>query len=217
MLHDGADEKDGKLSQLADEVRASGADVGFATFAALLFSRADADDLKHYHVEDLYRLAQAAWRSVQNRRPGEPRVVIMTPDQVAVTEEDSGRDICVIEAVNDDKPFLFGSLSNELHAQNIEIHLVVHPIFAVERDENGRLIGFHGEARPGDGFRHESFVHVHIAAIDDQATRDALQTALMAVHRDVDAAVADWPKMRKAVSEIIDDYQASPPPVPRGS
>ena len=215
MLHDGADEKDGKLSQLADEVRASGADVGFATFAALLFSRADADDLKHYHVEDLHRLAQAAWRSLQHRQPGEPRVIIMAPDQVAVTEEDSGRDICVIEALNDDKPFLFGSLSNELHAQNIDIHLVVHPIFSVERDEQGRLVGFHGEARPGDGFRHESFVHVHIAAIDDPATREALQEALMAVHRDVDAAVADWPKMRRVLSETIDEYQTAPPPVPR--
>ncbi len=215
MLHESADDKDGKLSQLADEVRASGADVGFATFAALLFSRADAEDLAHYHVEDLHRLARSAWQSLQNRRAGEPRVVVMAPDQVAVTEEDSGRDICVIEAINDDKPFLFGSLSNELHAQNIDIHLVVHPIFAVERDDNGRLIGFHGEARPNDGFRHESLVHVHIAALDDPQVRQELQEALLAVHRDVDAAVADWPKMRALLSRTIEDYQSAPPPVPR--
>jgi len=215
MLEEIADQKDSKLSQLADEVRASGSDVGFATFAALLFARADAEDLAHYHVEDLHRLAKAAWQALQYRKPGTPRAEVLAPDQVAVTEEDSGRDICVIEAINDDKPFLFGSLSNELHAQNIDIHLVVHPIFAVERDETGRLTGFHGEARPRDGFRHESFVHVHIAAIDDPEQREALQGQLLDVLHDVDAAVADWPKMRAVLSGAIEAYQSAPPPVPR--
>ncbi|GAB5374481.1 MAG: NAD-glutamate dehydrogenase [Acuticoccus sp.] len=215
MLDEERNDKDGKLSQLAEEVRASSTDVGFATFAALLFERADAEDLAHYHVEDLHRLAVVAWKSMQRRTPGEPRVIVMAPDQVAVTEEDSGRDICVIEALNDDKPFLFGSLSNELHAQNIEIHLVVHPIFSVERDPMGHLIGFHGAARPGDGFRHESFVHVHIAALDDPDMRRELQQSLLDVHHDVDAAVADWPKMRARLSEAIEDFQTNPPAVPR--
>ena len=215
MLEDFADEKDGKLSQLADEVRASGADVAFATFAALLFRHADAEDLAHYTVADLERLAQSGWESLQKREPGQPRVEVMAPEQVAVTEEDNGRAISVIEALNDDKPFLFGSVKNELHAQNIDIHLVVHPIFAVERDPYGNLIAFHGEARHGDGHAHESFVHIHVGAMDDEYHREALTRSILDVHRDVDAAVADWPKMRRVLQDAIESFKTNPPPVPR--
>jgi glutamate dehydrogenase len=212
MLEDFEGTKDVKLGALA-EVTRKGEDVAFATFAELLFRHAAAEDLARYSVEDLTRLAARAWESLQNRLPGEPRIEVMAPEELSVTEEDTGRTISVVEALNDDKPFLFGSLKNELQAQNLDIHLVVHPILSVERDAAGRLVAFHGEARPGDGHRHESFVHVHVEAIDDPAERDALVRSLMAVHHDVLAAVADWPKMRALLREAIERYRHEPPPV----
>ncbi|MEM0906517.1 MAG: NAD-glutamate dehydrogenase, partial [Pseudomonadota bacterium] len=214
MLEEIAEQKDGKLSLLADEMRSSGADVAFATFAAILFRHADAEDLARYTVTDLHRLARAAWSSLQKRDPGTPRIEVMAPEQVAVTEEDSGKAISVVEALNDDKPFLFGSLKNELHDQSIDVHLIVHPIFAVERDDQGHLISFHGEARHGDGFAHESFVHVHVAAIDDAHHREALTRTLLAVHNDVDAAVGDWPAMRRVLEQATADLRNTPPPGP---
>ncbi len=212
MLEDYEATKDAKLSALADEVGAR-QDVAFATFAELLFRHAAAEDLARYTVEDLTRLSEAAWESLQVRDLGEPRIEVMAPEEVSVTEEGTGHAISVIEALNDNKPFLFGSLKNELHAENLEIHLVVHPILAVERDEAGRLTSFHGEARHGDGHRHESFVHVHVEPLDDAAHREALTRSLIAVHHDVDAAVADWPKMRALLREAIESYRHAPPPV----
>ncbi|MBJ3777570.1 NAD-glutamate dehydrogenase [Acuticoccus mangrovi] len=213
MLEDFQDTKDVKLSELAEQVRASSSDVGFATFAALLFRHAAAEDLARYGVGDLMRLARSAWKALQHREPDEPRVVVMAPEEVRITEAESGHAISVVEAVNDDKPFLFGSLKNELHAQDIELHLVVHPVLAVERDRAGTLIAFHGEAHSGDGHQHESFVHVHVDPIDDPDHREALARSLLAVHHDVDAAVADWPKMRALVREAIERYRHMPPPV----
>lgn len=212
MLEDFEGTKDLKLGALADEVGVRN-DVAFSTFAELLFRHAAAEDLARYTVHDLARLTERAWQSLQQRSAGEPRIEVMAPEEVAVTEEETVTAISVVEALNDDKPFLFGSLKNELHAQNLEIHLVVHPILAVERDASGRLVAFHGEARHGDGHRHESFVHVHVEPIDDAAERDALARSLMEVHHDVDAAVADWPKMRALLREAIERYRHEPPPV----
>ncbi|MEM8552813.1 MAG: NAD-glutamate dehydrogenase [Pseudomonadota bacterium] len=188
--------------------------MAFATFCELLFRHAGSEDLAHYTVADLQRLAGAAWENLKTRTPGEPRIEVLAPDQISVTEEDSGRAISVIEAVNDDKPFLFGSVQNELHAQSIDIHLVVHPILAVERDADGNLLSFHGEARHGDGHRHESFVHIHISALDDEHHREALARSLTAVHHDVDAAVGDWPQMRQKLVDAVATLRTTPVPVP---
>ncbi|MCF3936555.1 NAD-glutamate dehydrogenase [Acuticoccus sp. M5D2P5] len=215
MLEDFEETKDAKLSSLADAVRDEHSDVGFATFTELLFRHAAAEDLARYSVADLMRLAHAAWTALQHRRTGAPRVVVMAPEEVGITEAESGHTISVVEALNDDKPFLFGSLKNELHAQNLDLHLVVHPILAVERDPNGKLVGFHGEARAGDGYRHESFVHIHVDPLDEPDEREALSATLMQINRDVDAAVADWPKMRGLLREAIERYRHQPPPVPR--
>ncbi len=124
-------------------------------------------------------MPQAAWDSLQTRTRASRTCTVLAPEVVAVTEEDTHHSISIIEAVNDDKPFLFGSLKNELHAQNLEIHLVVHPILSVERDAAGTLIGFHGEARPGDGHAHESFVHIHVEPLDDADHREALRETLL--------------------------------------
>ncbi|WP_226582806.1 NAD-glutamate dehydrogenase [Acuticoccus sediminis] len=213
MLENDEETKDGKLSALAETVREEGGDVGFATFSELLFRHAAAEDLAKYDVEGLMRIAEAAWNALQNRTLGQANVRVLAPDIIAVTEEDTHHSISIIEAINDDKPFLFGSLKNELHAQNLELHLVVHPILAVERNAAGTLIGFHGEARPGDGFAHESFVHIHVEPLDDPEHRERLRRSLLAVLHDVDAAVSDWPKMRSLLREAIERYRHMPPPV----
>ena len=49
----------------------------------------------------------------------------------------------------------------------LDIRLLVHPVFTVERDEAGRLTAFKG-TRKGEG-RRESFIHIHIAGMDDAA------------------------------------------------
>ena len=57
-----------------------------------------------------------------------------------------GREISVVEILNDNMPFLFDSAMAELTEQGIEAKLVAHPILAVERDAEGRLTHFFGDA-----------------------------------------------------------------------
>ena len=45
----------------------------------------------------------------------------------------------VIQIVNDDMPFLVDSTTLEINRQGLTLHLIAHPIYAVERDAQGKL------------------------------------------------------------------------------
>jgi len=78
----------------------------------------------------------------------------------------------VVEIVNDDMPFLVDSASMEVNRQGLTLHLIVHPIFAVERDAAGAGGLFPREERP-DGAR-ESFMHIEVDRLADPMARAQL-------------------------------------------
>ena len=81
------------------------------------------------------------------------------------------KSISVIEIVNDDMPFLVDSVMGELTERGLDVRLVAHPIFAVERDKARQARRSAGEARQG-GEPRESFIHIHVERIDDAPARD---------------------------------------------
>jgi glutamate dehydrogenase len=103
----------------------------------------------------------------------------------------------------------------ELAEQGIEVTLVAHPIIAVERDEQGKLLRFHGEtlAEGAKGAR-ESLIHVHIARLDADAERQKLIEGLTRTLSDVRACVTDWRAMRARIEEAIKTFRSNPPPLP---
>ena len=97
-------------------------------------------------------------------------------------------------------------------SEALDIRLLVHPVFTVERDEAGKLIAFKG-TRKTDG-RRESFIHIHVAGLDDEAQRAAIVRALEDVLADVRVAVQDWRAMLARASEVAAELKANPPPLP---
>ena len=137
------------------------------SFAELLFGRTTLEDLATYDAASLAVLAEEAWTHVTRRRPGQVDVRIVNPVMP------DGREISVIEILNDNMPFLFDSALAELTEQGIEAKLVAHPILAVERDAEGRLTHFFGDALTqavAKGKR-ESLIHIHVDRIDAEADR----------------------------------------------
>ena len=118
----------------------------------------------------------------------------------------------MLEILNDDMPFLVDSVLGELGERALDIRLLVHPVFTVERDEAGRLTAFKG-TRKGDG-RRESFIHIHVAGLDDEAQRAEIVRALEDVLADVRVAVQDWRAMLARASEVAAELKANPPPLP---
>ena len=174
-----------------------------ADFAEQLFGRTAPEDLLAYSARDLATLAQDAWGFLAERKPGSAKIRLQSP-----RDGDRLGAISVIEVVNDDKPFLLDSTMGELTALGLEVRLVAHPVLGVSRDPLGRVIAL----VPGGG--RESFIHIHIERIDDEARKSRILGALSDTLTEVQFAVADWPSMLRRVREVVAELQASPPPLP---
>lgn len=179
------------------------------TFAELLFGHTNSEDLANHDAASLAFLAEQAWEHVQRRTAGRADIRIVNPMMP------DGREISVLEILNDNMPFLFDSTLAELAEQGIEVTLVAHPIIAVERDEQGKLMRFHGETLP-EGARgtRESLIHLHITRMDVDADRQKLVDGLTMTLNDARACVADWKPMRARIEEAIKIFSTNPPPLP---
>src|SRR6266849_1169837 len=135
-------------------------------FAELPFDHTNIEDLASYDAASLAFLAEQAWEHVQRRTASNADIRVINPMMP------DGREISVLQVLNDNMPFLFDSTMAELAEQGIEVTLVAHPIIAVEREEQGKLLRFYGEALP-EGVRgeRESLIHFHIARLDADADR----------------------------------------------
>jgi glutamate dehydrogenase len=178
-------------------------------FAELLFDQTNSEDLVGYDAASLAFLAEQAWEHVQRRTKGSADIRVINPMMP------DGREISVLEVLNDNMPFLFDSTMAELAEQGVEVALVTHPIIAVERDEQGKLLRFYGEALPeGARGERESLIHFHIARLDADADRQKLIEGLAKTLNDVRACVTDWRAMRAHVEQAIKTFNSNPPPLP---
>ena len=128
----------------------------------------------------------------------------------------------MVSVVTDDMPFLVDSVSAELNRLGVGIHLVVHPIVAVTRDEAGALIR---ADPPGPGADSEptlpeedaiggleSWMHIEVDWQPDAAALDGDRGATsQRVLGDVRRAVQDWPRMVAEARGLAAQLVAQPP------
>ncbi len=179
-----------------------------AADVTMFFGRVEPDDLARLSRQVLEHLAQEAREHLAARRPGKPSIRIFDVPEAGIT---------VVEAINDNMPFLFSSTLAELGERGLDVQLVAHPIIRVERDGQGRLTRLSGEASGAEhaGEIRESFIHIHVARLPDAAARQALKVALEGVYDDVEHAVDDWQPMRARLAAVIQRYRDDPPPLPK--
>jgi glutamate dehydrogenase len=200
---------DPAVSALIDAAAAllgQGRDIPKA-FVAGLFARAVPEDFLSYQPREVATLAERAWSLLANRQPGTSKIRLEAPPGAG----DRLKDISVLEIVNDDMPFLVDSVMAELAERAVDVRLVVHPVFAGARDPEGRLLELRAKPAPGD--LRESFIHIHLGRIDDEAQRNAIVTALEQVLADIRLCVQDWRPMMGHVGEIIASVNNNPPPL----
>ena len=94
------------------------------------------DDLADRSPLDVYGAALAHFDLARRRTPGTPNVRVYNP-QFDVDGWQSTH--TAIEVVTDDMPFLTDSVTAELNRGGYGVHLIIHPVIAVRRDEEGRL------------------------------------------------------------------------------
>jgi glutamate dehydrogenase len=178
-----------------------------AAFVAQLFGRAVPEDVLRYAPADLADLAERAFDFLDERRPGAPKIRCET---VALKQSDGRKSVSVIEIANDDMPFLVDSVMGEIGERRLNVQLVAHPIFGVRRD-GGRLVALGAPA--ADNAR-ESFIHIHLEAIADEAVCAAVVRGLAGVLGEVRLAVSDWRAMLDRVNDMVAELKTNPPPLP---
>jgi glutamate dehydrogenase len=173
-------------------------------FIAELFGRAAAEDVARYRPEELAGIAEQSWTLLEDREASAPKIRF----EPAAAKPG----VAVLEIINDDMPFLVDSVIGEISDCGLNIRLLVHPVFMVERSETGRLEAFHG-ARKGHGQR-ESFIHVEVEDNQDAAARADLVRTLADILAEVRVCVEDWRLMLARLSEVTTELRAAPPPLP---
>ena len=170
------------------------------------------DDVLARDAEDLYGAATSLWNFAQQRQPGNAKIRVFNP-RPAEHGWRSGRTI--VEIVNDDMPFLVDSVTAALNGIDLVVHLIIHPVLQLRRDDEGNVLELlEAASGNGAGSLRESLMHVEISEQNDPARREAIATRLGAVLQDVRHAVTDWPAMRKALSVALDDLENSKLPMP---
>ncbi len=181
-------------------------------FAAQLFARAAPEDVVHYEPRELASLAEDAWLFLKHRDPGTAKV--RCESRAGPIGAERVKSVSVIEIVNDNMPFLLDSVMGELTEHGLYVHLVAHPIFTIERDTGGNLVGFRGEGPATGTALRESFIHIHVERIEDETRRAELVAALEQVLADVRVSIQDWRAMMTRIGEIIAELRNNPPLLP---
>jgi glutamate dehydrogenase len=216
MRESAVPERTGTEDDLARALLAR-AGVSFATahpdaphnFLTHLFQLAVPEDLLAYDIDDLARLADEAFAFINERKHGAPKTRF---DLTTLQGSGVRKPIGVIEIVNDDMPFLVDSVLAELNERGLPPSLVVHPVFGVDRDSAGALIALHPD--PAIGGRRESFIHIHVAPVEDAERRAHVVQGIGEVLQQVRLAVQDWRPMLSRVGEIVNELKNNPPPMP---
>ncbi len=122
------------------------------------------------------------------RPPGSPQIRLET----YLDEERRSMRLAV---VNDDMPFLVDSISGAIAAHDIAIFRLIHPVIAVERDGDGKLVSIGPAAAAA---RRESMIYIEMER-SDARTRRSLVAEIESTLAQVRSAVEDWRALQAAI------------------
>jgi glutamate dehydrogenase len=175
-------------------------------FSEIYFKRVPMTDLHKNSPVFLATMVAEQIKFMQQRQPGELLIRVINPDK----EKDGWE--CghtVLEMVNDDMPFLVDTASMVARELNLGVHLIVHPVFNVERDKDGLLKKLHPRASRQS--TKESFIHIHIDKRTDPAVLASVESCLKSRMAKIRASVADWQPMKDRLEEAIAEFGKNAP------
>ena len=179
-------------------------------FVRFFYRHVPPSDMLYEEAEDLYGAAVGLWQFGAHRPSGSAKIRAFNP-----TYDEHGWHTghTVIEAVNDDMPFLVDSLTQALSGLGLKVHLVIHPIVGTTRDADGARTSL-CESTDTAGAVAESYMHIEV---DEQTSADTLkqiEETLTRVLSDVRISVTDWPQMRERMQQLISEVQGAKLPIP---
>jgi len=177
-------------------------------FTRQYYGWVDAEDLEDRSPIDAYGAALSHWSFAGRREPGEWKIRVYNPQ----FEEHGWQSThTVVEMVNDDMPFLVDSTRMEINSQGYAIHMILHPVMKVRRDEEGQLIDVLPPDADEEDAIAESVIHVEVDRQTEPEVLEDLRGSIEKTLADVKAAVEDWLEMRERVGDIVSTLDEEPP------
>src|SRR5215212_5272519 len=177
-------------------------------FARQYYGWVDAEDLEDRSPIDAYGAALSHWSFAGRREPGERKIRIYNPH----FEEHGWQSThTIIEMVNDDMPFLVDSTRMEINRQGYAIHMILHPVMKVRRDEEGHIVDVLPPDSDEEDAIAESVIHVEVDRQTEPLVLEDLKQSIEKTLADVKAAVEDWLEMRGRVGDIVSGLEENPP------
>ncbi|MGH8224501.1 MAG: NAD-glutamate dehydrogenase, partial [Woeseiaceae bacterium] len=167
-----------------------------AFFLRRYFANVSVEDMQDKSAHTLGKAAVSHVEFAGTRKPGEVKLRIYNP-----TAKQDGYDsrYTIIEMVNDNMPFLVDSVSAAINRQNLAVHMTIHPVLRVRRDQQGKLLEVIDRSA-GDGHV-ESYVRFAVDREPDRQLLNILEHEIHKVLADVRATVRDWKDMRGKMLE----------------
>lgn len=177
----------------------------FTEFVRSYYYGVPYEELSQREIFDLRGAALAHWELSTRRPADEANIRLYSPE----VQRDGWRSKnAVLEIVCQDRPFLVDSVSMILNQFDCKIHLVVHPVFAVQRNGSGELnrIAAPLNADFLDGI-FESFLHFEFEKPLDEKTLGKIEKRLRQVLKTIEIAVEDWNPIRQRLKESAANLQ----------
>ena len=154
------------------------------------------EDLDGRSAEIMARIALSHLDFGATRRKGQTNIRIYNP-----TDEEHGYSSAYtfIEMVNSDMPFLVNSVSAAINRHELNVHITVHPIIRINRDDDGNMKSICDP--DADCGQPESFIRLAIDREADPKQLKLLESEIRSVLSDIRLAVRDWRKMSKKMLE----------------
>ncbi len=170
-------------------------------FVSAYFDNTDPDEIQARGPATLFAVANAHWRLLESARTAQQAKIRVF--NATLAEDGFVSEHTSIQIVHDDMPFLVDSVTMAVNRSGRTAHWIVHPLLAVQRDAQGRLLKTshatpHGE--PTSPI--ESLILVECDRIVNEADRNALAQDLDRVLADVRAVVQDWRPMLQRLQAV---------------
>jgi len=195
--------KKNKINEVLAVLEQSASETELA-FARQFMRHFPAIEAGEDQAEDQARMIARFFDFLRVRKPDQTLLRIYNPDS-----DESGwtSSHTIVELVNDDMPFLVDSVVLALSRLDIGVHLILHPVVRLNRDQGGHFLSMADDSN--DPALTESLIHIRI---DRQTSPEALariEKRIRSALDDVRLAVADWKPMMSRALEIADELADS--------
>jgi glutamate dehydrogenase len=183
-------------SRLREHLRGDEA-VQAETFARQYYRWVSPEDIAERSELDVYGAALAHFDLARRRTPGTTKVRIYNPR----FDAHGWRSLhTAVEIVTDDMPFLTDSVAMELNRRGFGVHLIIHPVMRMRRDDQGRLREVLPHGTEAEDAVAESVIHAEVARQTDPAELSQLERHLQTARLAREALETDLIKL-----EVIGD------------